>query len=103
MCIRDRISTDNATLNVISDQLSGEANTLILSVDGQADNTALLKTGLIHASVTPLPYLLGRTAIQYASKAMNAESGNDSVYIKPVLLTQKILKDGSDPVLEYIK
>lgn len=106
--IRAIISTDNASiLNAVNDQLPEADNTLILSVDGQADNTALLETGLIDASITPLPYLLGKTAIQQASKEIarpiNANNSNDAVFIKPVLLTQQMLKDGSDPVLEYIK
>lgn len=104
--IRAIISVDNSSiLNAVSDQLS-DSDVLILSIDNKADNPSLLANGKIHASVTPLPYLLGKRAMEHASQTINNDSieeREEAFYIKPVLLTKQILDEGNDPMLEYVK
>lgn len=102
--IRAIIATDNsATLNAVSNLLEKNRDVLILSVDSKADNLALLESGRIHASVTALPYLLGKKAMEHASQTINDSGNKETVYIKPVLLTKQMLEEGNDPLLEFVK
>lgn len=102
--IRAIISTDNDSILETVDK-QNDGNVLILSLDDQSDNTTLLETGMIQAAITPLPYLLGKTAMQQASTAITAKNseGSDAIFIKPVLLTPKVLNDRSNPIFQYIK
>lgn len=76
---------------------------LIVSLDDQTNSAALLEAGKIHANINPLPYLIGKTAMQQASTAMNTKDSESTVLVQPLLVTKETLIDGSNPLLQYIR
>ena len=105
--VRAIVSTDNAatlaTINSLPD--SDALDLLVVSLDDQADNSALLFEGKIHAAISQLPYLVGKRAMERASLAMDTSGNdiNDVVYIQPLLLTKDTLEENNNPMLKFIR
>lgn len=104
--VRAIVSTDNTTALAAIDSLpDSDHNLLVVSLDDQADNPALLVEGKIHAAVSQLPYLVGKKAMERASLAMDTSGSNinDFVYIQPLLITKETLEADNDPLLKFIR
>ena len=105
--VRAIVSTDNAaTLTTINSLPDSDApDLLVVSLDYQADNSALLFEGKIHAAISQLPYLVGKRAMERASLAMDTSGNdiNDVVYIQPLLLTKETLEEDNNPMLKFIR
>ena len=105
--VRAIVTTDNAaalaTINSLPD--ADAPDLLVVSLDDQADNAALLLEGKIHAAISQLPYLVGKKAMERASLAMDTSGNdiNDVVYIQPLLLTKETLEENNNPMLEFIR
>ena len=75
----------------------------VIGVDGNSDAVKSLKAGRLDASVAQLPYLVGKQAVENAEKVLQGEEMEDWIYVPTLVLTQEVLEEGSDPLLEYVK
>lgn len=75
----------------------------VIGVDGTTDGVKSIKAGRLTASVAQLPYLEGILAVQDIKKVLAGESVPSFVTIPTLVLTEKVLADGTDPNLKYVK
>ncbi len=76
---------------------------VIIGVDGNSDAVKSIKDGRLNASVAQLPYLVGKQAVENVKKALAGEEVPADIAVPTLVLTQEVLEDGSEPLLEYVK
>ncbi|MCT7377803.1 substrate-binding domain-containing protein [Chelativorans salis] len=76
---------------------------VIIGVDGNSDAVKSIKDGRLNASVAQLPYLVGKQAVENVKKALAGEEVPSDIAVPTLVLTQEVLDDGSEPLLEYVK
>ena len=75
----------------------------IIGVDGTADAVKSIKDGRLTASVAQLPYLIGKEAVEYVTKAIAGEKVDSFIPVSTLLLTKPMLDAGKEPILQYVK
>lgn len=80
-----------------------EDQVTVIGVDGNSDAVKSINAGRLDASVAQLPYLVGKQAVENAAKVLDGEQMDDWIYVPTLVLTQEVLEDGSEPMLEYVK
>ena len=75
----------------------------VIGVDGNSDAVKSIQSGRLDASVAQLPYLVGKQAVENAAAVLEGEEFDDWIYVPTLLLTQQVLEEGTDPLLEYVK
>lgn len=83
---------------------AGRADSIkIVGVDGTADARKAVQEGRLAATVAQLPYLIGKRAVEKAM-AVRAGQQTEKHEITPTpVLTAAVLKDTSNPVLQYVR
>lgn len=76
---------------------------IIIGVDGNSDAVKSIKAGRLTASVAQLPYLVGKQAVENVQRALAGEDVPANVDVPTMVLTQKVLADGTEPMLEFVK
>ncbi len=76
---------------------------VIVGVDGNSDAVKSIKLGRLNASVAQLPYLVGKQAVENVTKLLAGGSVDNFIYVPTLVLTRKLLEEGKDPMLEYVK
>lgn len=81
-----------------------EDQVTVIGVDGNSDAVKSIKAGRLNASVAQLPYLVGKQAVEMV-KAMKdgKQPEGDWIYVPTMVLTQSVLDEGTEPMLEYVK
>lgn len=76
---------------------------IIIGVDGNSDAVKSIKSGRLTASVAQLPYLVGKQALENVKMAVEGEPVEEQVIVPTLVLTQAVMEDGSEPMLEFVK
>ncbi|MGC8469945.1 MAG: substrate-binding domain-containing protein [Acetobacteraceae bacterium] len=76
---------------------------VVVGVDGTSAGVKSIKAGRLSASVAQLPYLEGIEAVANVKKILAGGSVPSVIHVPTVLLTQAVLKAGTNPLLKYVK
>ncbi len=76
---------------------------VVVGVDGTSAGVKSIKAGRLSASVAQLPYLEGIEAVANVKKILAGGTVPSVIHVPTVLLTQAVLKAGTDPLLQYVK
>jgi len=76
---------------------------VIVGVDGNSDAVESIQEGRLNASVAQLPYLVGAQAVEFASAVLAGEETPEFIQVPTLVLTQEILEEGSEPMLQYVR
>lgn len=75
----------------------------IIGVDGNSDAVKSIKSGRLNASVAQLPYLVGKTAVEKVGDILSRGTVEDFIFVPTLVLTQSVLEEGTEPMLEFVK
>lgn len=75
----------------------------IIGVDGNSDAVRSINDGRLSASVAQLPYLVGLQAVENVTILLEGGSVEPMISVPTMVLTQQILADGTEPMLEFVK
>lgn len=75
----------------------------IIGVDGNSDAVKSITQGRLDASVAQLPFLVGKQAVENVARVVAGESVPESIAVPTLVITEEILADGSEPLLQYLK
>lgn len=76
----------------------------VIGVDGNSDAVKSIKSGRLNASVAQLPYLVGKQAVEMVKDMKEGKVPEDDwIYVPTMVLTKKVLEEGTEPMLEYVK
>jgi ABC-type sugar transport system substrate-binding protein len=76
---------------------------VMIGVDGNVDAVESIKAGRLDASVAQLPYLVGKQAVETVADVLDGKEVEKFQYVTTLVLTQDVLEDGSEPLLEFVK
>jgi D-allose transport system substrate-binding protein len=76
---------------------------VIIGVDGNVDAVESIKAGRLNASVAQLPYLVGKQAVETVGAVLDGKEVETFQYVPTLVLTQEVLEQGTEPMLEYVK
>jgi D-allose transport system substrate-binding protein len=76
---------------------------VMIGVDGNVDAVESIKAGRLDASVAQLPYLVGKQAVETVGSVLDGKEVEKFQYVTTLVLTQDVLEDGSEPLLEFVK
>jgi ABC-type sugar transport system substrate-binding protein len=76
---------------------------VMIGVDGNVDAVESIKAGRLDASVAQLPYLVGKQAVETVGEVLDGKEVETFQYVTTLVLTQDVLEDGSEPLLEFVK
>jgi len=83
---------------------NGVSNSVILiGADSSPAAIEFIKTGKMHASITSLPYLIGKQAVEQAVKLLDGDTTDKIVMVPNIVLTKELLEQGTDPMLEFLQ
>jgi len=81
-----------------------DAQVTVIGVDGNSDAVKSIKSGRLNASVAQLPYLVGKQAVEMVKDLKDGKvPAEDWIYVPTMVLTKKVLDEGTEPMLEYVK
>ena len=75
----------------------------VVGVDGVPDARKAILAGRMTASITQLPYLIGKRSVQLAVKSARGECTGVSERAEMLILTKAVLENGKDPLLKYVR
>ena len=75
----------------------------VVGVDGTTAGVKSIKAGRLTATVAQLPYLEGIEAVKDVQKVLAGQSVPAMIHVPTLLLTEAVLKAGTDPNLKYVK
>ncbi len=76
---------------------------IFIGIDGTVDGRNAIKDGHLTASVSQLPYLMGKRAVEMLSEAKVEAPAEKSETTPTPVLTKEMLEAGIDPVLQYLR
>lgn len=76
---------------------------VVVGVDGNVDAVESIKAGRLDASVAQLPYLVGKEAVEKAGEVLEGKEVDKFTYVPTLVLTQEVLENGQEPLLEYVR
>lgn len=76
---------------------------IVVGTDGIKDARDSILEGRLTATVAQLPYLMGKMAIETAVKVLKGEEVPFRQDVPLLLLTKKVLEEGKEPLLQYVK
>jgi D-allose transport system substrate-binding protein len=76
---------------------------VMIGVDGNVDAVESIKAGRLDASVAQLPYLVGKQAVETVGAVLDGKEVEKLQYVTTLVLTQDVLEEGSEPLLEFVK
>jgi len=75
----------------------------LIGADSSPAAIEFIKTGKMHASITSLPYLIGKQAVEQAVKLLDGDTTDKIVMVPNIVLTKELLEQGTDPMLEFLQ
>jgi D-allose transport system substrate-binding protein len=83
---------------------AGKTNqVIVVGVDGVPDARKAIMAGRMTASITQLPYLIGRRSVELATKAVHGQCSEKTERAPLLILTKSVLEDKKDPSLKYVR
>jgi D-allose transport system substrate-binding protein len=76
---------------------------MVVGVDGVPDARAAIKQGKMTASITQLPYWIGKRAVEKAIDSVSGKPVKQTERAPLVVLTKKVLDANQDPLLQYVR
>ncbi len=80
-----------------------QGQVMIIGVDGIADARKAVSAGLMTASITQLPYFIGKRTAELALDAAQGKKFERTERAPLLILTEDVLADGEDPLLQYVR
>lgn len=96
-------ANDVMALGAVEAVRAAQKHMIIVGVDGVPDARKAIEQGNMTASITQLPYLIGKRAVE---KAMEHSQGKGTTSFEraPLLiLTKSVLTSHSEPLLQYVR
>ena len=90
-----------AVESVFADGKGGKV--AVIGVDGSTDGVKSIKAGRLTATVAQLPYLEGIEAVKDVQDVLAGKTVPSVVRVPTLVLTENLLKQGTDPNLQYVK
>ena len=90
-----------AVESVFADGKGGKV--AVIGVDGSTDGVKSIKAGRLTATVAQLPYLEGIEAVKDVQDVLAGKTVPSLVRVPTLVLTEDLLKQGTDPNLQYVK
>jgi D-allose transport system substrate-binding protein len=75
----------------------------VVGVDGNKDAVKSIENDRLDASVAQLPYLVGKEAVEKATEVLGGKKVPQFIAVPTLVLTQKLLQEDNDPLLQYVK
>jgi ABC-type sugar transport system substrate-binding protein len=83
---------------------AGKTNQIIVvGVDGVPDARKAIMDGRMTASITQLPYLIGKRSVQLATQSVRGQYAGKTERAPLLVLTKNVLRSGKDPLLHYVR
>jgi D-allose transport system substrate-binding protein len=83
---------------------AGKTNQIIVvGVDGVPDARKAILAGRMTASITQLPYLIGKRSVEMAKQSMNSKFTGKTERAPVLILTKKVLESHKEPLLQYVR
>ncbi len=83
---------------------AGKTNQIIVvGVDGVPDARKAILAGRMTASITQLPYLIGKRSVKMASESVHGQCAGKTERAPLLVLTKTVLASGKDPLLQYVR
>ena len=79
---------------------AGNSKVVVVGVDGDRDAIGAIRAGRLNATVAQLPYLMGQEAILDTKTLLAGGHVDPSVPVPTLVVTQEVLKAGTDPLLK---
>ncbi len=76
---------------------------MIIGVDGVPDARKAIKAGRMTASITQLPYLIGKRSVEKAVATVQGKPGERTERAPLLILTKEVLEANTDPLLKYVR
>lgn len=85
-------------------RIAGKTNqVIIVGVDGVPDARKAILAGRMTASITQLPYLIGKRSVQLAVKSVHGQCTGTTERAPLLVLTKGVLEAKKDPLLQYVR
>jgi D-allose transport system substrate-binding protein len=83
---------------------AGKTNQIVvIGVDGVPDARKAILAGRMTASITQLPYLIGKQSVQLAIKSVHGQCSEKTDRAPLLVLTKDVLAAKKDPLLQYVR
>ncbi|MBO6638893.1 MAG: substrate-binding domain-containing protein [Roseitalea sp.] len=83
---------------------AGLDNVIVVGVDGTSDAIQSIKSGRLTATVGQFPYLVGKRSVELLTEKFQDHTELDSYQSTgQSVITQSILEDGSDEMIQYLR
>jgi D-allose transport system substrate-binding protein len=83
---------------------AGKTNqVVVVGVDGVPDARKAILAGKMTASITQLPYLIGKRSVQLAVASVHGASSGKTERAPLLVLTKKVLEANKDPLLKDVR
>jgi len=83
---------------------AGKTNQIIVvGVDGVPDARKAILAGRMTASITQLPYLIGKRSVELATKSVRGECSGRTERAPLLILTKSVLESKKDPLLQNLR
>ncbi|MBY0357078.1 MAG: substrate-binding domain-containing protein [Candidatus Obscuribacterales bacterium] len=83
---------------------AGKTNqVIIVGVDGVPDARKAILAGRMTASITQLPYLIGKNAVKLARESVANKCAGKTERAPLLILTKNVLESHADPLLKYVR
>lgn len=76
---------------------------IVVGVDGVPDARKAILAGRMTASITQLPYLIGKNAVRLAVKSTSGQCTGTTERATMLVLTKTVLETSQDPLLKYVR
>ncbi len=76
---------------------------IVVGIDGSANAVKSITANRLNASVARFPYLIGKQAIEVASKLLEGESVERFSSVPTMIISKNLLDEGTHQMLEYLK
>ncbi|PWT94113.1 MAG: LacI family transcriptional regulator, partial [Candidatus Melainabacteria bacterium] len=85
-------------------RVAGKTNqVIVVGVDGVPDARRAILAGRMTASITQLPYLIGKRSVELAVKSVHGQCAGATERAPLLVLTKGVLEAKKDPLLQYVR
>ena len=75
----------------------------IIGVDGVPDARKAIMAGKMTASITQLPYLIGKRSVELARESVHGKCLEKTERAPLLVLTRDVLESNREPLLKYVR
>ena len=80
-----------------------QGQVMIVGVDGIPDARKAILEGTMTASITQLPYFIGKRTAELAVDAVQGKQFDRTEVAPLLMLTRDVLTENKDPLLQYVR